>query len=84
MKLHSAVGCGQCVSRGRFLGLIFRLIHQKIGYIWQLRLTLLCFLAHSGYEGAPSFPVDFAKYVHDLLDKSHSKEKSSTTPILIS
>jgi len=37
-----------------------------------------------GYEGAPSFPVDFAKYVHDLLDKSHSKEKSSTTPILIS
>lgn len=37
-----------------------------------------------GYEGAPSFPVDFAKYVHDLLDKSHSKEKSSMTPILIS
>lgn len=35
-----------------------------------------------GYEGAPTFPVDFAKYVHDLLDKSHTKE--SSTPIVLS
>ncbi|KAM7451473.1 Inositol-tetrakisphosphate 1-kinase [Porites harrisoni] len=37
-----------------------------------------------GYEGAPSFPLDFAKYVHELLDKSQEKERSSTTPILLS
>ncbi|XP_078349597.1 inositol-tetrakisphosphate 1-kinase-like isoform X2 [Oculina patagonica] len=37
-----------------------------------------------GYEGAPTFPVDFAKYVHDLLDKSHTKERTSATPIVIS
>lgn len=37
-----------------------------------------------GYEGAPSFPVDFAKYVHDLIDKSNRKERASTTPLLIS
>lgn len=35
-----------------------------------------------GYEGAPTFPVDFAKYVHDLLNKSHTKE--SSTPIVLS
>lgn len=37
-----------------------------------------------GYEGAPSFPLDFAKYVHELLDKSQEKERTSTTPILLS
>lgn len=37
-----------------------------------------------GYEGAPSFPVDFAKYVHDLLNNPHKKERTSVTPILIS
>ena len=38
----------------------------------------------TGYEGAPSFPLDFAKYVHELLDKSQEKERTSTTPILLS
>ena len=37
-----------------------------------------------GYEGAPTFPVDFAKYVHDLLDKSHTKERGSSTAIVLS
>lgn len=37
-----------------------------------------------GYEGAPTFPVDFAKYVHDLLNKSHTKERESATPIVLS
>ena len=37
-----------------------------------------------GYEGAPTFPVDFAKYVHDLLDNSHTKERGSSTPIVLS
>lgn len=37
-----------------------------------------------GYEGAPSFPLDFAKYVHELLDKSQEKERTSTTPIRLS
>ncbi|RMX48851.1 hypothetical protein pdam_00024124 [Pocillopora damicornis] len=37
-----------------------------------------------GYEGAPSFPVDFAKYVHDLLDKAHTTERTATSPIVLS
>ena len=37
-----------------------------------------------GYEGAPSFPVDFAKYVHDLLSKHHKTGVTSGNPILIS
>lgn len=37
-----------------------------------------------GYEGAPSFSVDFVKYVHDLLDESHTKENTVTSPIVLS
>ena len=42
------------------------------------------FLRVVGYEGAPSFPVDFAKYVHDLLSKHHKTGVTSGNPILIS
>ena len=56
-------------------------------YRQQKNLFMYVFLLLSfvliGYDGAPSFPGDFAKYVHDLLDKSH-KERPSTNPILIS
>ena len=52
-------------------GALFLLTHE----------SLVHFL---GYEGAPTFPVDFAKYVHDLLDKSHTKERGSSTPIVLS
>lgn len=47
-------------------------------------LTHESFVHFLGYEGAPTFPVDFAKYVHDLLDKSHTKERGSSTPIVLS
>lgn len=47
-------------------------------------LMCLSFVQFLGYEGAPTFPVDFAKYVHDLLDKPHTKERASATPIVLS
>ena len=56
----------------------------KITVMLWLCYSIMCLLVQLGYEGAPSFPVDFAKYVHDLLNNSHMKERPSATPIVLS